>query len=715
MTRPHLTGLLTITTLVALTFLFFWKILLTNLILVGVDTLLYFYPYKAYTAEVLRQGRLPLWNPHLFMGAPLLANSQVGLFYPFNWLFLWLDPPKQVAWSIGLHIVLAGSLMLAYVRLSLRLSWLGAMIAAILFAFGGYLGAQVEHINQLNAAAWLPLLFLLYDFGIQRERRWLWFLLLALVIAITLLAGHAQTVFISLFGLGMYGLWRATASAHQRISAWRTHRAAKPVTNERMTNEEAIAAQLADPIQQTTPNQTSSSSSTIHNSQFTIHNSQLIFRFLASSLLHYLLPLAVVSVLAVALAAIQLLPTAELSALSIRSGGLTFRETVSFSLRPTNLHYALLPPFGLDLSQVLGEAFGEWVAYVGVSGLILALLGGLCAIWRTEARRFVFLAGSGLVLSLGLFSGPLYLVLYYLVPGFGLFRVPARWLLLYAFGIAVLAGFGLEALLAPSQSREHLASTWRWLRARWWRVGFFVGLPVALLLSLIAWKTPPVITLTAWLVLAVITFYILRFTFYATAHRGPLALRSLPLGRTRAKPPLGTHYASRFSAQPPFGTLQSEASPWDASRFTLSSLIDSLVHHRSLRRSYCFRPTPTHVRIYYPLPPRRSFLPGCLRRFTPQRVHLNSISRLFWWFTGIRRYCFIGVDRSSSHHNLKSPIPQGHDVSTPVRQAVQYPKGTMSPISGYFLLGWRRAGEFIAGFWWQHLFISPLLSLDSWF
>ena len=526
MTRPRLTGPLALAVLVTLTLLFFWKILLTNLILVGVDTLLYFYPYKAYAAEALRQGRLPLWNPHLFMGAPLLANSQVGLFYPLNWLFLWLDPPKQVAWSIGLHIVLAGSLMLAYARLSLRLSWLGAMMAAVLFAFGGYLGAQVEHINQLNAAAWLPLLFLLYDFGVQRERRWLWFLLLAFVVAITLLAGHAQTVFISLFGLGMYGLWRATESANQRISEWR-------MANERMTNDETISAQLADHLQQIT-HRSPPPLSIIHNSQFTIHNlepkapcGQFTTRSLAHSLIHHLWPLVVVSALAVALAAIQLLPTAELSALSIRSGGLTFRETVSFSLRPTILHYALLPPFGLDLSQVLGEAFGEWVAYVGVSGLTLALLGGLCAIWRSEARRFVFLAGSGLVLSLGLFSGPLYLALYYLVPGFGLFRVPARWLLLYAFGVAVLAGFGLEALLAPPQLREHLASTWRWLRARWWRMAFLIGLPVAFLLSLIAWKTPPVITLVTWLVVAIVTFYILHFT------------------------------------------LQSEASPWDAPRSTL--------------------------------------------------------------------------------------------------------------------------------------------------
>lgn len=476
MTRSWLAYLLAVAALVVLTFLFFWKILLTNLILAGVDTFLYFYPYKAYASEALRQGRLSLWNPDLFMGVPLLANSQVGLFYPLNWLFLWLDPPKQVAWSIGLHIALAGGLMLAYTRQSLKLSWPASLVAAILFAFGGYLGAQVEHINQLNAAAWLPLLFLLYDFGLERERRWLWFLLLASVIALTLLAGHAQTVFISLFGLGLYALWRAGEPAIQRSSreAWRT------------------------------ANGKSSSRFTIHDSQFTI-------RIFISSLLRHLAPLALAALLAAALAAIQLLPTAELSSLSIRSGGLSLREAVSFRLQPGTLLYALLPPLGLDLSQVLGEAFGEWVAYVGVSGLMLALLGSWCALWRPEIRRYLWLAGSGLLLSLG---WP-YAVLYYVIPGFALFRVPARWLLLYAFAIAVLAAFGLEALLDSAQTHDRLASTWRWLWTRRWRLVIFIGLPFAFLLALIAWKTPPATTLTGWLIVAIITFYVLRFTFYA--------------------------------------------------------------------------------------------------------------------------------------------------------------------------------------------------------
>jgi hypothetical protein len=438
--------------IISLTFIFFWQILLTNLILSGVDIFLYFYPYKAYTAEALRQGRLPLWNPHLFMGAPLLANSQVGLFYPPNWLFIWLDAPKQVAWAIGLHIALAGIFMVTFARHALRLSWLAATLAAILFAFGGYLGAQVEHLNQLQAATWLPLLFLLYDLNRQRRPGRFWFFLLALAIALMLLAGHAQTTFIALFGLGLYAFWQALFER----------------------NPEARSGPL-------------------------LHRLSSI----AAALLRYLGPLALASILAAAVAAIQLLPTAELSGLSIRSGGLTFRETVSFSLRPTNLHYSLLPPFNLDLTEPLGQAFSEWVAYIGVSGLILATLGLLTAFESPLARRFAVISGSGLILSLGVFTGPLYLALYKFAPGFNLFRAPARWLLLYAFGAAILAGLGLEAVRSPSKLRQQLAPLWNWLQSARPRLLLPVTPPL-LLLSLILWKTPPLVTLLAWLLLTLI-------------------------------------------------------------------------------------------------------------------------------------------------------------------------------------------------------------------
>ncbi len=66
----------------ALVLIFFARLAFTNLILARGDTFVYFYPYWHAAAEAFRAGRFPLWNDLLFMGAPFLANSQVGLFYP---------------------------------------------------------------------------------------------------------------------------------------------------------------------------------------------------------------------------------------------------------------------------------------------------------------------------------------------------------------------------------------------------------------------------------------------------------------------------------------------------------------------------------------------------------------------------------------------------------------------------------------------------------
>lgn len=48
-------------------------------VLAGGDIQLYFYAYWEYVAATLREGRLPFWNPYLFLGVPLLANPQTAV------------------------------------------------------------------------------------------------------------------------------------------------------------------------------------------------------------------------------------------------------------------------------------------------------------------------------------------------------------------------------------------------------------------------------------------------------------------------------------------------------------------------------------------------------------------------------------------------------------------------------------------------------------
>jgi hypothetical protein len=192
--------------------------------------------------------------------------------------------------------------------------------------------------------------------------------------------------------------------------------------------------------------------------------------------------LALVGLGALGLAAVQVLPAVELSRLSIRTGGLGYRQAVAFSLKPLPrlLRFTFLPRLwerGRDLGVLFGgEYYTEYLAYVGCISFVFAFLA--CVVWVRQCVRvwrlrvrgrvwssvekwlhesrvvlpLIALGSTGLLLALGLYN-PLYWLLYKTVPGFGLFRVPARWLFLYAFSAAMLAGLGLQHLqdwLSPS-------------------------------------------------------------------------------------------------------------------------------------------------------------------------------------------------------------------------------------------------------------------------
>ncbi|MBZ0300918.1 MAG: YfhO family protein, partial [Anaerolineae bacterium] len=368
--------------LLALTLLCFHRLAFSGLILGRGDTYAYFYPYWAVRNAALMQGRLPLWSPDVFMGVPLLANPQLGTFYPLNWPLVPLSPPDGIRLSVLAHIFLA--LLGSY---SLARRWhigpIAALASAAVFGLGGYLGAHVEQINQLQGLAWLPWLFLLYDRALDQPRRFV--LPLAIGLALQFLTGHTQTVFITGVGLGTYGLAVSlTRPSGERI--------------------------------------------------------QSVLRALGC--------LALAGILALPLIAPQLIPTMELTSVSNRSGGLNPNEATAFSLNPLILGRGLLPSYD-------GIIFGEYVAYGGVIGLGLAGIGLLVPRRSTYARaRWLWgaLTVLGLLLALGEFN-PLYWQLAHL-PGFNFFRVPARWLALFALGMSLLAGVGLQALLdAPHTIR----------------------------------------------------------------------------------------------------------------------------------------------------------------------------------------------------------------------------------------------------------------------
>ncbi|HJX37408.1 MAG TPA: hypothetical protein VJ714_02290, partial [Anaerolineae bacterium] len=149
---------LAVASLLALAVIFLHRIVLGNLIMADLDVFTYFYPYKAYVAEAIRSGSLPLWNPYLFMGAPLLANIQSAALYPLSLPLYWLSVPRMVSVSVVAHLALAAVFSYGYARRVLCFGPWAALMSALVLAFGGFLGAQAGHVNQLSVLAWLPLL-----------------------------------------------------------------------------------------------------------------------------------------------------------------------------------------------------------------------------------------------------------------------------------------------------------------------------------------------------------------------------------------------------------------------------------------------------------------------------------------------------------------------------------------------------------------------------
>ncbi len=360
-----------------------WELALAGRIIARGDLLLYFYPLREFAAQALREGRLPLWNPYVFMGAPFLANIQTGVLYPPNVALTWLPAERAVSLSIVWHLVVAG--LGAYaLGLRLRLGRAASFGLGTAFGLGGYLGAQVEHLNQLQTLAWLPWAITGLCAAAQGEPllRSAW--LLALVLTLQLLAGHTQSLYIALVGMALSALV---------LGGW-SREAGNP----------------------------------------------LGARAQARAWLAPALALVIAVALAVLLGAAQLLPTWELSRESARVGGLPFNEAGSFSWRPWVVGRALLPTYGDPL-------FPEYVAYLGAVGLALAVLGGLAGP-RQGGRAWWLgglLIGVGVVLALGV-ATPLFPLLYRWLPGFGFFRAQARWLALFALGAATWVGVGVAQL-----------------------------------------------------------------------------------------------------------------------------------------------------------------------------------------------------------------------------------------------------------------------------
>lgn len=154
------------------------------------DLVTQFYPYHALVSRELKQGRLPLWNPHVNSGEPLLGATQAGLFYPPNFLYFFMNVKRAWALEIVIERLFAGLFTILLVK-ELGGTPSGALISALLFAFCGFLTAW-QGQAMVDAAVWLPLICYAL-LRLSRTDSWRSTALVAVSLAMPVLAGHPET------------------------------------------------------------------------------------------------------------------------------------------------------------------------------------------------------------------------------------------------------------------------------------------------------------------------------------------------------------------------------------------------------------------------------------------------------------------------------------------------------------------------------------------
>ncbi|MEX2143089.1 MAG: YfhO family protein [Anaerolineales bacterium] len=354
-----------------------------------------FIPWWWQAWQTILAGEWPLWNPLLGMGAPLLANYQSALFYPPTWIYFGLA-------------ALGGLPLMAWVQaflVGLHLAWAGWGMGRLISRLGSSELAQTVGGLAFSLSGYL--VARAHFLSINAAVAWLpWVLLAAYDLAqqpkrkrgLLMLAFFLAMQWLAGHAqIAWYSLW--LAAAWTGFWSWRA----------------GYWPQVGRAA----------------------------------------LGLFAAALLAFALSAVQLFPTAEYLLNSQRAAQVDFAQAATYSFWPWRLITLLAPNFfgNPAYGSYLGYGnFWEDAVYIGLIPLFLSML-ALVRFWQARKDRPLFFFLSALVLLAFLFAlganTPLFGWLYDHVPSFALFQAPTRFSIWLVFGLALLAAFGVDIWRAP--------------------------------------------------------------------------------------------------------------------------------------------------------------------------------------------------------------------------------------------------------------------------
>ena len=356
------------------------------------DLILENYPWKHFIVDSLQSRQLPLWNPYLFGGVPFLAAGQQSALYPLSILFYVIPLTQAFGYFAVLTLFLAALNMYILARV-LGAGPVGGVIAGVSYAFSSFFVVSIVFPMIISAAAWLPLLLVIAELLARRNAGRAPLLIAggAIVVGIQFLAGHVEIAYYNMMVLGFYTLARA-------IMLWRERRSVRPGA--------LLIGQMA-----------------------------------------------VIVMLGVGLAGVQIVPLFELVRTSFRQGSASYSDVVGWAYPLRQIVTFFIPDFYgnpshhsyFDLVERTSKAaptvfwgiknYVEAGSYVGILPLLLAVV----AILRRVKQWGIFTLLAVLSLLFA-FGTPLYAALFYGLPGYNQLHSAFRWVYPFTLCMSLLAG-----------------------------------------------------------------------------------------------------------------------------------------------------------------------------------------------------------------------------------------------------------------------------------
>lgn len=164
--------------------------------------------WKTFQRETLLDGEMPLWNPYSFCGHPLYTTGQTSTFYPPNLILVLIPLPYGYVIFTGLHLLCGGLFTYLFLK-RVGVGGFGASVGGTMFALAAYFIVRFIWPMLLGSAIWLPLMLLWIDW--MADLRTLRSVLKglgtgAVLFAMPLLSGFFEIAFYVFFACGLYTL-----------------------------------------------------------------------------------------------------------------------------------------------------------------------------------------------------------------------------------------------------------------------------------------------------------------------------------------------------------------------------------------------------------------------------------------------------------------------------------------------------------------------------